>query len=115
MAIKKNTTKETAKVERPAYEYKDIKVSRVKENKNKEDCYRFNLTVNGITLYGCQYITYTAKNGDRSSFISFPSYKGTDGKWYNHCYFPIEPGSKAFEEVEKQIGDELNKADDLPF
>lgn len=84
-----------------------IRVIKVREVKDRPGCYRFNAEVNGVTIYGMQYITYTNKNGKETSFVSFPSYKGSDGKFYKHCYFPIENGSKEFQTIEKQISDLL--------
>lgn len=41
----------------------------------------FNLTVNGVTIYSCRLV----EHGD-DIFIGFPSYKGNNGKYYNHVY-----------------------------
>lgn len=41
----------------------------------------FDLTVNGVKIYGCRLV----EHGD-DIFIGFPSYKGNNGKYYNHCY-----------------------------
>lgn len=84
-----------------------IRVLKVRDVKDRPGCYRFNAEVNGVTIYGMQYITYTNKNGKETSFVSFPSYKGSDGKFYNNCYFPIENASKEFQTIEKQISDLL--------
>lgn len=35
--------------------------------------------------------------GNTKDFITFPSYKGKDDKYYSHCWFKID------EELEKQI------------
>lgn len=60
----------------------------------------FDLEVNGIKIYGCRVAE--GKNGD---FISLPSRKGTDGKYYNHVYIPFsEEDQKAIlETVEAAI------------
>lgn len=84
-----------------------IRVLKVREINDRPDCYRFNAEVNGVTIYGMQYITYTNKNGKKASFVSFPSYKGSDGKFYNNCYFPIEDDSDEFRVIEMQITDLL--------
>ena len=84
-----------------------IRVLKVREVKDRPSCYRFNAEVNGVTIYGMQYITYTNKNGKEMSFVSFPSYKGSDGKFYNICQFPIENDSREFQTIEKQISDLL--------
>lgn len=103
MAItKKETTTENKKEIRTDYE---VKVLKVMPRKNREGCYRFNAEVNGITIYGMEYITYTAKGGDQRSFIAFPQYQSSDGKYYNHVYFPVNDplNVNLFSEIEKQI------------
>ena len=40
----------------------------------------FDMVVNGVTIYGCKIAT--GKNGD---FVSFPSRKAKDGKYYSHA------------------------------
>lgn len=44
----------------------------------------FDLMINGVTIYGCKVI-----EGQRGDFISFPSQKGTDGKYYNIAWAPL--------------------------
>ena len=65
----------------------DIEVFKVMEMKDRDGCYRFNMRVNTVTIYGMQYITYTTRDGDTANFISFPQYysKAQD-KYYNHCW-----------------------------
>lgn len=60
----------------------DLKVLRAKEYKNT---IFIDLEVNGVKIYGCRYVE--GKNGD---FISFPSYKGSDGKYYSHAYVDLD-------------------------
>lgn len=43
----------------------------------------FTLVLNGVEIHGCK----VGERKDGNSFISFPSYKGKDGKWYSHVYF----------------------------
>ena len=100
MAIKKTNTKEIKEVNNMNYA---VKVSRVKEIPNRAGCYRFQLEVNGVTIYGMQYIQYTTKEGKEGDLISFPSYKGSDGKFYNNCWFPCGSDTDAFREIEKQL------------
>ena len=100
MAIKKTNTKEIKEVNNMNYA---VKVSRVKEIPNRTGCYRFQLEVNGVTIYGMQYIHYTTKEGKEGDLISFPSYKGSDGKFYNNCWFPCGSDTEAFKEIEKQL------------
>ena len=104
MAIKKNNTntnKEEKKMENNM-KYA-VMVSNVKEIPNREGCYRFQLEVNGVKIYGMQYIHYTTKAGKEGDLISFPSYKGSDGEFYNNCWFPCGSDTEAFKEIEKQL------------
>lgn len=79
---------------------KDYSVDHVKMD--SKDRVRFALTVNGVTVYGCNVVE--GKNGD---FISFPSYKGKDGKYYNHAYIPLT--DKEQEGILLDVEEELNK------
>lgn len=101
MAINK---KEEQKKEEVRTDY-EVTVLKVKARENRKDCYRFNAEVNGVTIYGMEYITYTAKNGDERSFIAFPQYQSSDGKYYNHVYFPVNDPLNAtlFDSIETQI------------
>ena len=43
----------------------------------------FTLVLNGVEVHGCK----VGERKDGNSFISFPSYKGKDGKWYSYVHF----------------------------
>lgn len=43
----------------------------------------FNMVLNGVTIYNCT----VAETKEGKFFISFPSRKGTDGKYYSYVYF----------------------------
>lgn len=43
----------------------------------------FNMILNGVTIYNCT----VAETRDGKNFISFPSRKGNDGKYYSYVYF----------------------------
>lgn len=45
----------------------------------------FDMEVRGITIYAMRVVS--GQNGD---FVSFPSRKGNDNKYYNHVYFPMD-------------------------
>lgn len=60
----------------------DAKV--VRANQVKETVY-FDVVINGVTIYGCRVIE--GKEGD---FVSFPSHKGKDDKYYNHVYVKLD-------------------------
>ena len=66
---------------------KDVNVevnAKVVRANQVEDLVYFDVEINGVTIYGCKVIE--GKNGD---FISFPSHKGKDGKYYNHAYIKL--------------------------
>lgn len=44
----------------------------------------FTLVLNGIYIHSCKVVE--GKNGD---FISFPQYKGSNGKWYSYVWTPL--------------------------
>ena len=66
---------------------KDVNVevnAKVVRANQVEDLVYFDVEINGVTIYGCKVVE--GKNGD---FISFPSHKGKDGKYYNHAYIKL--------------------------
>lgn len=60
----------------------------------------FDMTVNGITIYGC--LVVETKDGD---FIGLPQRKGNDGKWYSIVWakFSEKDSKDILAEVEKQL------------
>ena len=44
----------------------------------------FDMEVNGVIIYGCKVV-----EGSKGDFISFPSHKGKDGKYYNHAWIKL--------------------------
>lgn len=44
----------------------------------------FDMEINGVTIYGCKVV-----EGSKGDFISFPSHKGKDGKYYNHAWVKL--------------------------
>lgn len=79
---------------------KDYSVDHVKMD--SKDRVRFALTVNGVTVYGCNVV-----EGENGDFISFPSYKGKDEKYYKHAYIPLT--DKEQEDILLDVEKELNK------
>lgn len=90
MAIKKTETKEQkVKVEvKRVYEFKSGDIS-------------FDAVVNGVNIYGLTYINENPAKKIEKAFISFPSRKGSDGKYYNFVYFEIT--DELQHDIEKQI------------
>ena len=74
----------------------------------------FDAEVNGIKIYGMKVCT---KKADNTEFISFPSYKGNDGNYYNNVWFPIGTNqtAKIIAKVKKKLSESVEEADDLPF
>ena len=74
-----------------------FEVSRV--NQYKDTVY-FDLTINGIKIYGC-----TVVEGKKGDFISFPSKKGKDDKWYSIVYARLSNSDQdiILSEIEKQL------------
>ena len=74
-----------------------FEVSGVRQYKNTVF---FNLKLNGVQVYGC-----TVVEGKKGDFISMPSRKGSDGKWYSIVYARISEHDQEIilAEVEKQL------------
>lgn len=81
------------KKEEKTYTY-EVEVTRAKEIKGS---YAFDMRVNGVMIYGC----WLKETKDGNNFVSFPSYKGTDGKYYSHVYFKVT--DELQDEIEKGI------------
>ena len=98
----KKATKKDNQQERTFIEVRDVEVKnvRVVGTQNNGDLVFFTLVLNGVTIYNCRVAT--GKNGD---FISFPQYKGNDGKWYNNVYVSLsdEDSASLLENIQKQI------------
>lgn len=77
----------------------NVEVTRAHEFKSGD--ISFDCNVNGVTLYGLTYINADPKRNIKEPFISFPSRKGSDGKYYNYCWFKIT--DELFSAIEKQI------------
>lgn len=63
----------------------DVVVTRAKET---DRGIRFSMDVNGVSINGC-YWREGEKNGKDYCFVAFPSYKGSDEKYYNHAYVKL--------------------------
>ena len=56
----------------------------------------FDFEVNGVSIYNA-----TLREGKNGQFVSFPSRKGKDGKYYSHCFVKLS------EEDTKSIVEQL--------
>ena len=61
---------------------RNIKVTRA--HQFEDGGIAFDMEVNGVTIYGCKIAT-----GKKGEFVSFPSRKGKDGKYYSYAYCPL--------------------------
>lgn len=95
MAIAKKKTEDREKVN---YE---VKVLKAKEFDNGISV---DLEVNGVKIYNVWHRQYEDRKnpGEEKSFLSFPSRKGNDGKYYSYVWFPVS--GELMEEIEAQIG-----------
>lgn len=85
-------------IKRNENDEKSIQVANVKEW--NDDNITFTLIVNEVSIYGCRIVE--GKNGD---FVSFPSRKGNDGKYYSHAY--IKLSASDVDTIEELISKEL--------
>lgn len=60
----------------------------------------FTLCLNGVYINNCRVV-----EGKKGDFISFPSYKGSNDKYYNYVFFKFtdEDHAAILAEVEKQL------------
>lgn len=97
MALK-NAKKGTQEKQEREVTY-EVKVTRAHE---LENCVMFDVEVNGVTIYGCNYRTLERKDGSGEFIkIGFPSRKGSDGKYYSQAYFKVTDEIAA--DIESQI------------
>ena len=97
--LNNNSVDETPFIpDQPKFEY-HVEVLKISSRKEKK--INFNARVNGVTIYGMQYIEYVNKEGQPGSMIVPPSYKGSNGQYYNNAWFPISRELKA--DIEKQL------------
>ena len=73
-----------------------IEVTRAKQFKDGGTV--FDMVVKGVSIYGCRIV-----EGKKGDFVSFPAYKGSDGKYYSHAY--VKLSDEDTELVVKQVED----------
>lgn len=91
-------------IQKKAQKSEETKVTynfEVKRAKDLDKVIMFDWEVNGIMIYGMAYRTGKTKEGKDYTLVSFPSRKGSDDKYYNHCWFKIS--EEMIAEIEKQI------------
>ena len=67
------------------------------------------IDVNGGTLVVNGKIRFTK---DGKPFFAFPSYKGTDGKYYNHVYTLDDEGESALKDIITALVNSLVESDE---
>lgn len=72
----------------------EYKATVLKAKEVKDGKVTFDMEVNGIKIYSCWYNEYKNKSGKEGTMLSFPSYKGSDGNYYNYVWFPISQEMK---------------------
>lgn len=70
--------------------------------KTKKETTFFDMKVNGVSIYGC-----TLVEGKKGTFVSFPSYKGSNDKYYNHAW--VELSDDDIEMIETLVSDALEE------
>lgn len=63
----------------------------------------FDIVINGVSIYGCNVVA-----GKKGEFISFPSKKGKDGRYYSHAYIALtdEQQDEIINAVAEKLEDE---------
>ena len=83
----------------------EIEVTRAHQyanKKTKKETTFFDMKVNGVSIYGC-----TLVEGKNGTFVSFPSYKGSNDKYYNHAR--VELSDDDIELIETLVSDALEE------
>ena len=97
-------SRRSEKKEAQATEEKKVKIYNleVKRAKEYKDTVFFDVDINGVMIYGCRFVE--DKNGD---FVSFPSYKGSNGKYYSHAYIKLDEASVKLidEQIDQLLAD----------
>lgn len=108
MAIKFNAKKGSKKAQGNSLEVEtlqveDIQVTHVKEWDNG---ITFDLALNHVfCIYGCRL----ASNKNGEAFVSLPSRKGKDGKYYSYCYMKLS--DEANDAICQRVIDQLHAED----
>lgn len=88
MAFKDNAVSDNNKVEGTTGTTYTYTISKVKEV--TDTMVAFNININGVNIYGMKVVKYKSKKtGEMGMMVAFPTRKGSDGKYYNECSFPM--------------------------
>lgn len=110
MALKKKATKEEVQEQEQEQEKVVYTCKVIRATQFDDASAGFDLSVNGITIFGMVYREYVNKEGKEGFMINFPSRKGTgkySDKYFNHVWFPISAELKA--DIQNQIVHILNE------
>lgn len=68
---------------------RNFEVIKARTTKN-ENIVMFDMKINDVAIYGMM-LKHVVRESDGKEFeiISFPSYQGTNGKYYNHVYYDL--------------------------
>ena len=95
MAFNKKSTGTNENTEKRTYE---VKVTKVRAPKDRDDVVFFNAEVNGVSIDDLKFIFYKNQKGEERSMVSYPSEKYEDKngetKYHNFAFFPISPELK---------------------
>lgn len=82
---------------------KEFEVLKARTTKN-ENIIMFDIRINGVKIYGMMLKhVISEKNGKEYDIISYPSHQGSDGKYYNYCYYDLSEADR------KNIIDQVNE------
>lgn len=68
---------------------RNFEVIKARTTKN-ENIVMFDMKINDVAIYGMM-LKHVVRESDGKEFeiISFPSYQGTNGNYYNHVYYDL--------------------------
>lgn len=73
---------------------KEFEVIKARTTKN-DNIVMFDLKINGVSIYGCMLKhVVREKDGKEFEIISYPSYQGSNGKYYNYVYYDLSQSDR---------------------
>lgn len=85
----------------------EFRIERVKDTKHGVF---FDMCINDVTIYGCSWVEGTKNDGSDYEFVSFPSHKGKDDKYYNYVYVKLSDNDTAA--IKEYLQATINKAEE---